>query len=86
MTELLTRWGGGPNKRLKVSEIEEAEGVGDTDMGGASGAGSSKDGGVPGFFWEIPRAGGLDLGGVRVRRIVRIGASLGVLMGRVLIV
>ena len=42
---------GGFNKRLKVSETEETEGVGDTDKGGASKAGSSNDGGGSWKIW-----------------------------------
>lgn len=55
-----TNNGGGANKRPR----EEEDGVGDTDMGGASIAGSSKDGVVPGNFggdsksWGVgPRRG-----------------------------
>ena len=43
-------------------------------------------GGFLEILGEIPRAGGQDLGGVRVFRIVRIVATLGVLRGRVPIV
>ena len=41
------RFDGGANKKRIYEEIN---GTGDTDMGGASAAGSSKDGGAPGFL------------------------------------
>ena len=47
--------GGGANKRPR----EEGEEGGDTDMGGASAAGSSNAGGVPGSFWGDSKSWGV---------------------------
>ena len=70
----------------KKRTFEEVGESGDNDMGGASGAGSSNEGGFLEVLGLIPRAGGWSLKGVRVLRIVRIVATLGVRVDRVRVV
>ena len=62
-----------PKNKDKKRTFEEVGESGDNDMGGASGAGSSNEGGgVLEVLGVIPRAGGLGLKGVRVLRVLRV--------------